>query len=119
MKMMMCLAAAAAVFAVPMAAQAADGYVTCQAYQANKNRVLYTQAFAANKADTDKLWTDFVAFLADNSYTKGMYDSAPQPVEGICNWESSAAAANTKTEGFKASYTAKGANTMGVSGFPK
>jgi hypothetical protein len=118
MKMMMCLAATAAMFALPIAAQAADGYVTCQAYQANKNRVLYTQAFAANKSDTDKLWTNFTDHLANNGFTKGMYDSAPQPVEGACNWESSAAAANKKAEGFKANYTAKGASTMGVHGFP-
>ena len=110
--------AAAAVMLLPAAAQAADGYVTCQAYQANKNRVLYTVAFAADKANTDALWTQFVDYLAGNGYTKGMYDSAPQPVEGLCNWEASESAANAKTEGFKAGYEAKGAGAMGVSGFP-
>ena len=123
MKLLMKYVLAAAVFAAPLVApamaQAADGFVTCQAYQADKSRVLYTMAFAANKADADALYESFVKFLADSGYTKGMYSTEASPVEGICNWESSADAANKKTEGFKASYSAKGASTMGVSGFPE
>lgn len=119
MKTILSLAAAATLMTLPMAAQAADGYVTCQAYQESKARVLYTTAFAANKADADALYDKFVKFLADSGYTKSMYSPEPSPVAGICNWETTAAAANKKTEGFKANYTVKGASTMGVSGFPE
>jgi hypothetical protein len=119
MKLFLKLAIAAAIMAAPSLAHAADGYVTCQAYQADKNRVLYTMAFEADKADADALYDKFVTFLADSGYTKSMYATEATPVEGICNWEASAATANAKTEGFKANYEAKGARTMGVSGFPE
>ncbi|ESQ87171.1 hypothetical protein ABAC460_20585 [Asticcacaulis sp. AC460] len=119
MKLIITALTTAALLALPALAQAADGYVTCQAYSPDKNKVLYTQAFAADKADADALYDKFVKFLADNSYTTSMYSSEPSPVEGICNWEASESAANKKTAGFKANYEAKGASTLGVSGFPE
>ncbi|ESQ79985.1 hypothetical protein [Asticcacaulis sp. YBE204] len=119
MKRLSTIAVATALLVLPAVASAADGFVTCQAHQADKNRVLYTVAFPANKADTDALWTKFVAKLADSGYTKSMYSTEASPVTGICNWEKTAAEANTKTENFKAAFVAKGANTMGVSGFPE
>lgn len=101
------------------AAHAADGYITCQAHSTDKNKVFYTLAFEANKADSDALFEQFVSYLAANGYTSSLYSPDPLPVSGICNWETSAADANAKTEAYKKNLSAKGASTMGVDFTPE
>jgi len=111
--MKIAVAALAVLILSPGLAQAGaydpDGYVTCQVYQSERNRVLYTHPFAAFEADADSIYGDFLIQLKSDGYISDM-----AAVTGTCNWETSADAAASKTEGFKAHYSDNGASTMGV-----
>ena len=86
-----------------------DGFATCQVYQSDRNRVLYSHPFPAFEADTDSMYGDFLVQLKSDGYISDM-----AAVTGACNWETTADAAADMTEGFKSHYSDNGASTMGV-----
>ena len=45
---------------IPQAAQAAPGYMTCQGFQADNRRVIYTRAFAAESTSADAMYEQFL-----------------------------------------------------------
>ncbi len=98
---------------VPSQAQAGayepDGFVTCHAYQSDRNRVIYTRPFPAFEADADSIYGDFLVMLKSGAYILDM-----SVVSGACTWGSDADAAAQKTEDFKSQYSDKGATTLGV-----
>jgi hypothetical protein len=100
------LSAAALACLVPATAQAAPGYITCQIYDGDRNRVFYTAQPAA--ADSE---------LVDNAYEyylkqvqQGGLLGNVNKAQGNCNWERSRDAAANKQAAFVKHFVSAGAN---------
>ncbi len=90
-------------------ASAAAGFSTCQGFQSDSRRTLYTRPFAAESGAEDGNFTQFVAKLKSDGYVKDF-----SKFTGICIWEKSARDAEVKTERYTRHFTEQGASSMGV-----
>ncbi len=103
------LGAAALAWLAPAAAQAANGYMTCQIYDGDRNRVFYTiHPVAADSASVDNAY-DFYLGSVKGSGLLGDVNKS----RGNCNWERTQDAAATKMAAFVKHFIAAGANPFG------
>ena len=95
-----CAALVAICAAVPSAALAKSGYMTCQLYKAAGNpRTYYTYPFAADSADEDAMTAKFQSV----SIASGMLQATDQTIGG-CHWEAKKDVAFQIVKGFMAKY---------------
>ena len=86
--------------AIPSAAFAKSGYMTCQLYKAAGNaRTYYTYPFAADSADEDAMTSKFQRV----SIASGMLQATDQTIGG-CHWEQKKDDAFKVVKGFMAKF---------------
>ena len=97
--------AAALVCFAPTAALASSGYMTCQVYDGDRNRVFYSaQPVAAGSDNVDNAYD----FYLDAVRHSGMIGDISQS-KGDCNWEANRGAAATKGAAFVQHFVSEGA----------